>query len=256
MYNWGYLKDSILAKLDLTEGEAENQNFLSQFPTYANEAMTQICSAVKPKRTFKKFEIWKDKQDAWNYCVKKYPKANYETNDIVDEPDEKNEYEAQFWSEYNYIVDNNKFVGELQNMYDIVTDEKGVKHQESDFISFGDDVCYQLITTKFDSKQIELNDNDYKYVGYNQLQFFHPGVFYISYNARWFDFRKVNEDNYMNNTPNDILDCIPSYVASQCLKIDDEYRATVFRNEYETLLARIDDTNYKNTKTLVIDGGW
>lgn len=49
MYTWGYIKENCLSKLNLTEEEANQQGFLSRFPYYANEAMTQICSAVKPK---------------------------------------------------------------------------------------------------------------------------------------------------------------------------------------------------------------
>ena len=63
MYDWGYLKNSILAKLDLDEDEATRLNYLERFVYYANEAMTMICSTVKPKRTFYEFEIHRDKYD-------------------------------------------------------------------------------------------------------------------------------------------------------------------------------------------------
>jgi hypothetical protein len=49
MYTWGYIKESTLSKLNLGEEEANQLGFLSRFPYYANEAMTQICSAIKPK---------------------------------------------------------------------------------------------------------------------------------------------------------------------------------------------------------------
>ena len=47
MYTWGYIKENILNKLNLEEEEANQLGFLSRFPYYANEAMTQICSAYK-----------------------------------------------------------------------------------------------------------------------------------------------------------------------------------------------------------------
>ena len=59
-YTWGYVKDASLAKLDLTEEEADTQNLLSRFPFYANEVITQICSSIKPKYTFAEFEITKE----------------------------------------------------------------------------------------------------------------------------------------------------------------------------------------------------
>lgn len=195
MYTWGYLKDVTLAKLDLTENEATVQNLLSRFPFYANEVITQVCSAIKPKYTFAKFEIDFDK------------------------------------------------VGLAQTMPD-------------DFISFGDDVCYELVNNGKFLEKHQIFDVDFEYYGYNQVIFKHPGNFYISYNARWYTFTKAIDDNEKIDIPNDILDCIPSYIVSQCYKIDDEYKAQVFRNEYELMLSRIDATNYKNTKSILIEGDW
>ena len=195
MYTWGYLKDVALAKLDLTENEAAVQNLLSRFPFYANEVITQVCSAIKPKYTFAKFEIDFDK------------------------------------------------VGVAQTMPD-------------DFISFGDDVCYELVNNGKFLEKHQIFDVDFEYYGYNQVIFKHPGNFYISYNARWYTFTKAIDDNEKIDIPNDILDCIPSYIVSQCYKIDDEYKAQVFRNEYELMLSRIDATNYKNTKSILIEGDW
>ena len=195
MYTWGYLKDVALAKLDLTENEATVQNLLSRFPFYANEVITQVCSAIKPKYTFAKFEIDFDK------------------------------------------------VGVAQTMPD-------------DFISFGDDVCYELVNNGKFLEKHQIFDVDFEYYGYNQVIFKHPGNFYISYNARWYTFTKAIDDNEKIDIPNDILDCIPSYIVSQCYKIDDQYKAQVFRNEYELMLSRIDATNYKNTKSILIEGDW
>ena len=195
MYTWGYLKDVALAKLDLTENEATVQNLLSRFPFYANEVITQVCSAIKPKYTFAKFEIDFDK------------------------------------------------VGIAQTMPD-------------DFISFGDDVCYELVNNGKFLEKHQIFDVDFEYYGTNKVKFKHPGNFYISYNARWYTFTKAIDDNEKIDIPNDILDCIPSYIVSQCYKIDDEYKAQVFRNEYELMLSRIDATNYKNTKSILIEGDW
>lgn len=195
MYTWGYLKDVALAKLDLTENEATVQNLLSRFPFYANEVITQVCSAIKPKYTFAKFEIDFDK------------------------------------------------VGIAQTMPD-------------DFVSFGDDVCYELVNNGKFLEKHQIFDVDFEYYGYNQVIFKHPGNFYISYNARWYTFTKAIDNNEKIDIPNDILDCIPSYIVSQCYKIDDEYKAQVFRNEYELMLSRIDATNYKNTKGILIEGDW
>lgn len=190
MYTWGYIKDAALAKLDITETEATAQNLLGRFAFYANEVITQVCSAIKPKYAFAYFDI------------------------------------------------SAKDVGVAQKM-------------PSDFVSFGDDVNFSV-----DNEVSELHDDDFSYVGYNTVVFSHTGKFYISYNARWFVFNKSIDNDVELEIPADILECIPSYIASQCYKIDDEYKSQVFRNEYEIMLSRIDATNYKNTKTIKIDGGW
>lgn len=192
MYTWGDIQEVILAKLDLGEDEAEIQNLISRFPYFANEAITQICSAVKPKHTY---------------------------------------FEVNVTDEYTATMPN-------------------------DFVSFGDDVNriqykeYNHVITR------EAHDDDFEYLGYNRLLFKRPGKFYISYNARWIDSFVGVESDFVLDIPRDILDCIPSYVASQCMKIDDEYKSSVYRNEYEMFLARIDDTDYKNTKTFTIEGDW
>ena len=119
-----------------------------------------------------------------------------------------------------------------------------------DFVSFGDDVNTILYIDDYGDRWLEeCHDNHFTYKGYNQVQFFEVGTYQISYNARWYTFTKDIDDNIVLDIPFDILDCIPSYIAHQCYKIDDDKKAAVYRNEYEMFLARIDNTNYKNTKT-------
>jgi hypothetical protein len=242
-YTWGYIKDVSLSKLDLEEPEATVQNLLSRFPFYANEVITQICSSIKPKYTFAKFDVYKNDMEAWNSIKQKY--NVYGSHDTpIEKPTECSEIEEKFWSEY----DAHGNIGESIRM-------------PSDFVSFGDDVCYQLVQERDFLNDIgavkkELHDDDFEYLGYNQVVFKRPGNYFISYNARWYTFNKSLSDDEVINVPNDILECIPSYIASQCYKIDDEYKASVFRNEYEIMLSRIDNSNFKNTKTIKIEGDW
>lgn len=196
MYTWGDMQEVILAKLDLSEEEAETQNLVSRFPYFANEAMTQICS-IKPKHTF--FEVKVDKDNIGN---------------LVTLPD--------------------------------------------DFIAFGDDVN-KFVYSEYGETYVEnAYADEFDYVGYNQVLFKRIGKFYISYNARWIQsFVNMEPDTELADiVPRDILDCIPSYVASQCMKIDDEYKSSVYRNEYEVFLARLDDTDFKSNKTFKIEGDW
>ena len=207
MYQWGYLKNAILAKLDLEIDESNDMGYTNRFMIYANEAMTQICSTVKPNRKFYELEIH---------------------NDVVD-------------ADGNVVTPS--------NLNTLIT-------MPEDFISFGDDVNTVEYYDNFGNYwSHEVHDDMMKYIGYNQIICREIGKYYISYNARWLTFGDQDDNTYLN-APIDVLECIPSYVASQCMKVDDEYKSSVFRNEYEMLLARIDDVNFKSNKTLTIGGDW
>ena len=196
MYTWGYLKDATLAKLDLEQDEANEMKLINRFVFYANEVITQVCSAIKPKRTFYK------------------------------------------------IVVNDDNLGKL-----IVIDDVN-------FISFSDDMSMLEVTEYGDRILTECTSNDLMYKGHNQVICFRKGIYNIAYNARWYTFTNSTDENQVLPVPADILDCIPSYIASQCYKIDDEYKSSVFRNEYEMFLARIDNTDFKTNTTFAIGGDW
>lgn len=193
MYTWGYLKENTLSKLNLREEEALQQDFISRFPYYANEAMTQICSSIKPKEEF-----------------------------LVIEVDET-------------------MVGQPITF-------------PSEFISFNDNVA-EFRPNAF-VPFIEAGDELLQYYGYNQVICKAVGIYEIPYNARWFFFEKDLGNSVTIPAPADICDALPSYMASQCFKIDDETKSSIFRNEYEIFLARIDNTSFKRQRTMVIGGNW
>lgn len=206
MYTWGYIKDVTLMKLDLDEDEANTLNLMNRFKHYANEAITIICSSVKPKRTFATIVVTKD--------------------DIG----------------------------------------KPITIPDKDFISFGDDVN-RITQTEYNMTIVrEATDSDFVHCGYNQIIPYVEGTFIISYNTRWitFLFEDYNEDGVDDgqdddtdlDVPADILECLPSYIASQCMKVDDDYKAATLRNEFEVMLARIDDTDFKSNKTFSVGGDW
>lgn len=233
MYNWGYLKNAALAKLDLdtqvgTE-EVTNYNFVNRFHIYANEVITQVCSAIKPKRTF--FEV--DTFDKFEIKEDGTYVDNVKVTGVTLSADGKK------------LLDNNNNVLKYK-LGTLIT-------MPSDFISFGDDVC-TILSNGF---LTECHDNILLYKGYNQIICTCVGTYNISYNARWYTFTSsMSETTDLSFIPMDILDCIPSYIAHQCYKIDDEYKSAVYRNEYELFLSRIDDTNFKTTKTFSIGGDW
>lgn len=196
MYTWGYIKNASLAKLDLEQDEANEMKLINRFVYYANEVITQVCSAIKPKRKY--FEIT--------------------------------------------ITEEN--VGKIQTLDD------------AEFISFSDDLSTIETVEYGDRILCSCTDKDLLYKGHNQFVCFTKGTYCIAYNARWYTFGNSVNDTEILPVPTDVLDCIPSYIASQCYKIDDEYKSSVYRNEYEMFLARIDNTDFKNSGTFDIGGDW
>ena len=194
MYTWGYIKNIILAKLDLDLEEANTLNLTSKFMYYANEAIIQISSTVKPKHTFYEVEVTDDDLDT-------------------------------------------------------------VKTMPDDFIAFGDDVNYIIYNEGNDKIRRPAYDDDFSYVGDNQICFHRTGKFLISYDALWIFFKNQSDTDKLS-VPIDILNCLPSYIASQCIRVDNETKSAILRNEFEILLARVNDTNYKNTKSFRIEGDW
>ena len=235
-YSWGYIKENSLSKLNLGEEEANQQGFLSRFPYYANEAMTQICSAIKPKGKTFTFEVL-NKDDAWYKLTHEfgvYCDCEICAEEISEEDDEY-EVKKTFWERWNSL----HFVDEP-----VVFPE--------DFISFSDDVAEFKAYSCFE----EASDDVLKYSDYNEVICKELGTYKIPYNARWFFFTKDLQNKDVIPAPADICDAIPSYIVSQCFKIDDEAKSSVYRNEFEMFLARIDDTDFKSQRTFKIGGNW
>ena len=237
MYTWGDIINASLAKLDLDEGEAVKQNLLNRFYIYANEAMTQICS-IKPDYKNATFDI-KDKESTWTELRNKY-NVYAEHLRPIRKPSQLSENEQKFWDEFEQYF----YVGELQTM-------------PYDFISFDDDINTRKWQDEYaDTWLTECHDDDLSFKGHNKIIFWKPGEYSISYKARWITFTDNMYSGLELNIPSDVLDCIPSYIASQCYKIDDEGKSSIFRNEYEMFLARIDDTHFKQSTTIKIGGDW
>ena len=193
---------------------------------------------MKPLRTFATFKV-ADKQKLWDKLKTKY--EIYIDEDVpIAKPVDLTDDEQDFWNEFEEY----SFINDTCVM-------------PSDFVSFGNDVNTREWTSYWDDVYVhECFDDDFDYKGYNKLIFHKEGTYNISYNARWYTFNANIDDDVVLDIPTDILDCIPSYIAHQCSKIDDQARAAEFRNEYEIFLSRIDDSNYSENKSIRICGDW
>lgn len=240
MYTYGYIVDSTLAKLDMKKDYAQKCGMYNKFSYYANEAMTQICSAVKPKRAFAEFVVV-DKNFILSGLRSQYPKTDFSFLDMTwQQVSNMAEFEQSCWKEYHSLT----FLGSLAKMPD-------------DFISFGDEINKKTIVNSFDEREmVVVTDEDFEVRGSNSVFFNRPGIYFISYNAKWFKFTTNTDYSDEIDAPDDVIECIPSYIASQCLKADDETKSQSYRNEFEQMLSRIDDDHYIDNKTIHVTGGW
>lgn len=233
MYTWGYIKEAALSKLDKTADEAIQLGLMNKFPYAANEAITQISSAVKPKRTYADFKAMQ-KEKLVSLLTKQYPTVEY-PEVLVKDKLLLTDTEAAFMTVYKSYV----FVDEPVRL-------------PADFVSFGTDINYVYNCNKL----VEAYDDSFIIFADNMVLFLKEGIYKISYNARWFTFTPTTDADEILEIPADIIDCIPSYIASQCYKIDDEVKAAIYRNEYELFVARIDDNLQSKNKSIKIKGGW
>ena len=234
MYTWGYIKEASLAKLDMSADQAIEMGLLNKFPFYANEAMTQILG-IKPKRTFAVFNV-KRELDVIATC-----KRIYELDDVsflvkgprAEEDLSLNQSKAlKYYNEFTYV---NKPVT-----------------MPKDFYSWNDDRSY------IDRGQglVEASDGEYNLYGANKVIFFATGAFHLPYNATWFTFTSNMNDDVVIDVPGDIVECLPAYIVSQCYKIDDETKSSLYRNEFEMAMARLDENDVHVGRAMKIGGNW
>lgn len=130
----------------------------------------------------------------------------------------------------------------------VTTKENTELELPEDFLSFADMVNY-------------LNNQPDPTIVYFGGKLILPkiGEYKIFYNALW----EPITDDYMNDQeqpdlPIDqsVLNCIPTYVASQILAEDDVQRSTILKNEYELMLSRLDTNVMYQQNSYKSTGGW
>lgn len=228
MYTYGYIKNAILTKLNLTEKEALEQNLLDTFIYNINECLSQIASTIKPNFATKQVVVYKDK-------IPVEPELLPDKIDPVEVRLKKEEALKEYYED-------KAVVGTPYTM-------------PEDFIAFSgvprvqEEICGCL-------KPSEELHGQAIHLDRKQVVFLKPGIYQITYDGWWPVFNDKLQDADEIDIPTDIVICIPSYVASQVWKIDDERKANIFRNEFEILFSRINNSDYRGVTTFGVEGGW
>lgn len=239
MYTWGYVKDAVLAKMDMTADEANANGLLNKIPYYANEAVVQIASGIKANRTTVEYKIL-DREWTLKLLARKY---NMDVSYLV----------THSIHPVNMIEDYKRCFDEYNSyMY------AGVKYDmPKDFLQWTDDVVYKRDYSTGHAMLVHAIENeDYVYMGDHSIVFQSPGEYIVPYDGNYQQFTSTTDDDEILDMPSDIVNAIAVYVVSQLFKIDDEQKSSIYRNEYEIYLARINDNDYTTNRTFKTEGDW
>lgn len=133
--------------------------------------------------------------------------------------------------------------------FETVVEEKEGKLVEmpEDFLSFADMVYY------LDG----VENPELIYVGDKEVMLPKNGKYVIYYNALWNDITKedISKDVVLKIDAS-VLNCLPTYMASQLLSQDDIQRSTILKNEFEMMLARLDTNIMYQQNHFKSTGGW
>ena len=262
MKTWDEVKKVTLSKLFMDENEADEQGYLGNFVYFANECLSLIANGVKPK--YVAFEILLfDKKDIPD-DLKTYSELirykNTSSNITYVVPNEETVYEVS--ENEKYIFVNGKLVRDDEADFDTVVEGSdfvagyitdNLITMPDNFISFADMVEY------LDGDPGEYNI----YFGRDKIKLKKPGNYIIYYNALYDEIpEETANQSGENSTPvyidadQSIINCLPSYIASQVLAQDDYIRATTLKNEFELMLSRLDSDVMYETKHFKSTGGW
>lgn len=126
---------------------------------------------------------------------------------------------------------------------------KDVIAMPEDFISFSDMTNYHNNTPW----------NDIVYLGDRYIAVGELGDYVIYYNALWEEITDDNVNPKIDTpltTHISVLNCLPTYIASQCLAQDDVQRSASLRNEFESMLSRLDTNIMYQEQHYQSKGGW
>ena len=247
MNKWSEIKQATLNKLFLTLEEAEQQGYTSHFQHLANEALNIIANGVKPRIVAFNFQVFDKIVYGSNFVydsgrnVVTYTPAALHTEDRVQIDVDKSTiyYEDE---DNKYTMTNGTWLLNKAAFYlrDRVT-------MPDDFLSFADMINYH------DNKPWD----DIVYLGDRDFAVGETGTYVVYYNAAWeeISLEDIDKDNKLTTNVS-VLNCLPTYIASQCLAQDDVQRSAILKNEFELMLSRLDTNIMYQNNHYRSSGGW
>lgn len=254
-FTYGYIREAVMAHLDIDEEEAQAMNLLSRFHIYANEAMQAIC-ASKPKYQYIDVTV-----------VDKFAPLIRNGASFIKATESQINWNIEEQGEPDFIFASEE---ETKKYYhDLGIYERGeIIPIKDTFIAFANKACYKVVNYKPSVKEeleaemcgrtlkhgivneeAVLND-DFTYIGNNCLKFYRSGYYLIPARYMWFRFDSGIKDTDEINMPSDILLTIPLYIAAICLAIDNVQAAQLMKQDFEIALARCTNTDFMPLPTI------
>lgn len=254
-YTYGYLREAVLAHLDIDEEEAQAMHLLERLHIFANEAMQAICSN-KPMYQYIDITVVED----YAPLVMDGAFLRLATEEEINwDVEEQGLLPVAFASE-DITKDYYHKLGIYKKLETLSMTEN--------FIAFADKKCLKISEYKptmeelmeaeaFESKAYELAkkkkcmikeeaipEYHFSYLGRNSIKFYKTGHYLIPAKYLWFRFDSGISDDTEIDMPADIFMCIPLYIAASCLQIDNMQKAQIKRSEFELALGRCTSTDF------------
>lgn len=231
------LKYNIRVKLDTNPGDDTEDYYADYYDSLIDECLSVVANATIPYQ--KTITI------KWGGYIDDLSKLNDSNKDFY------------FTAGVQLDLGN----GEIANRKDWVEYRDGgwhVQHKNSygylatipdDFLSFSDEGSIE-----YRSLDDELFLNvDVLYINSKTIALSKDGSYTIHYNA---EYPTVKEQDELNFIPSNVFKIIPTYVAGQILTVEDPIKAAQLKNEFETMLARLDNNKPLISYNINNESGW
>ena len=243
MKKWSEIKQATLNKLFLTEPEARQQGYLEHFNYLANECLNFIANGVKPRIGV--YEVLHTDLSQYTNVIEGTDfvysdgKITYNNGDEIIELTPTDDMIFKVSDYQQYIIYNGALC--------LVTTQDGVTKMPDDFLSFSGMINY--LDGVENPKIVYITDN---IIALPEI-----GIYNLYYNALWHEITKDDiEQDLVLDIDYSILNCLPTYMASQLLSQDDIQRSTILKNEFELMLSRLDTNIMYESDHFESSGGW
>ncbi|MDY0291942.1 MAG: hypothetical protein RBR02_06370 [Desulfuromonadaceae bacterium] len=163
----------------------------------------------------------------------------------------------------------NKGLGIISNgLYEYIkeytfttTAEGDIVTMPDDFLSFTDYVdSFLLYTDAYGNTHTFMNPTGIIYIGVNKLRLGLIGTYTIYYRAYFGTLTKEDAEDITFDlstlAPVNVLNCMPTYIASDLLVEDDPEKHILLYNQFEIAVSRLDNNIKTNNKYFMSEKGW